>query len=73
MRNLTIRQAEILEFIIAYVRDKGYPPSLREISEQFSFSNVKSSVDHLKALEKKGFIKVHPGIARGITILRRER
>ena len=45
----------------------GYPPTVREIGEKFSIT-VKGAYDHLKAIEKKGFLKTGPNKSRSIVI-----
>jgi len=56
MKELTVRQKEILTFIADYLRKHSYPPTIREIAEHYSIS-VKGAHDHITALRKKGFIK----------------
>ena len=53
---LTLRQREILEFITSFIQERGYPPTLREIGEHFGIRSTNGVNDHLKALEKKGFL-----------------
>ncbi|MFP4589277.1 MAG: transcriptional repressor LexA [Candidatus Acetothermia bacterium] len=66
--NLTKRQYQILEFIYEKTNHGGNPPTLREIGEEFSISSTKGVSDHLRALEKKGWITRKKGQARGIRI-----
>jgi repressor LexA len=54
---LTERQREILQFISASIDERGYPPTLREIGEHFGIRSTNGVNDHLKALEKKGYLK----------------
>jgi repressor LexA len=54
---LTQRQREILDFISASIVERGFPPTLREIGEQFSIRSTNGVNDHLKALEKKGHLR----------------
>jgi repressor LexA len=53
---LTQRQRQILDFITASIDGRGYPPTLREIGEHFGIRSTNGVNDHLKALEKKGYI-----------------
>jgi repressor LexA len=53
---LTDRQREILEFITQSIRERGYPPTLREIGVQFGIRSTNGVNDHLRALEKKGHL-----------------
>lgn len=64
---LTDRQAEVLAFIAANIG--MYGPTVRQIAAAIRVNNVTGVVGHLKALERKGYIKRHPGIARGIEVL----
>ena len=54
-RKLTDRQRHVLTCIKDYIREKGYPPALRDIADNMGFS-VKAAFDHLQAIEKKGYI-----------------
>jgi repressor LexA len=70
---LTKRQREILEYLIKFTREKGYPPTLREIGRRFSISSPKGVADHLKALERKGYLKRNPYLSRGVELTLMER
>ncbi len=72
MDDLTKRQGEILDYLIAYLTDKGYPPTIREIREAFGLRSNRGIVDHLKALERKGYIRRAKGSSRAIEIVREE-
>lgn len=52
----TDRQAQILGFIIAHIEDNGAPPTLREISAEFSLGSTNAAMDHLRALKRRGLI-----------------
>ena len=65
---LTTRQKEILEFIKKTTFRRGSPPTYREIMEYFGFKSIGTVQDHLKALEKKGYIKREPNKYRAITV-----
>jgi repressor LexA len=67
MKGLTQRQREVFDFIRGFIRTNRYPPTIREIATHFRFS-VKGSYDHLKALEKKGFLRCHENRSRAIEI-----
>lgn len=69
MRELTEKQVAILKYIEGYIRDQGYPPTIREIGEQFEIT-AKGAYDHLKAIEKKGFIKCEKNRSRAIELLK---
>nr|WP_238357502.1 transcriptional repressor LexA [Cohnella zeiphila] len=63
------RQTAILEFIKAEVREKGYPPSVREIGEAVGLASSSTVHGHLDRLEKKGLIRRDPTKPRAIEIL----
>ena len=67
-RGLTDKQQRILAFLESYVNDKGYPPSIREIGNNFSISSLRGVTVHLDALERKGMIK-RANTSRSITII----
>lgn len=57
MQGLTERQRQILEFITKRIGEQGYPPTIREIGEEMGIRSTNGVNDHLKALERKGFLK----------------
>lgn len=71
MHRLTSRQRSILDFVIERIDVQGLPPSLHEIARAFKLRSPAGVVDHLKAIERKGFIRRRPGISRGIEVVRR--
>lgn len=67
--DVTARQLEIFNFISAFIDEHGYPPTRHEISDAFNFSSDNAAEQHLRALEKKGAIRITRGISRGIVLL----
>jgi repressor LexA len=65
---LTDRQREIYDFLIEFRRENDFAPSIREISKHFKF-NLKSAHDHLKALERKAWIRRVGKGSRALEIL----
>jgi len=65
---LTARQQEILDFLRDEMTRTGIMPSTREIQEHFGFASQTASVNHLKALEKKGAIQRLAGKARAVAL-----
>lgn len=63
------RQNSILDFIKQEVKEKGYPPSVREIAEAVGLLSSSTVHGHLDRLEKKGFIRRDPTKPRAIEIL----
>lgn len=70
---LTERQKEILDYILAYQRDRGIAPTHREICERFGFSSYGTAYKHLKLLAEKGFLKRDRHQRRGLEVLGTER
>lgn len=64
----TAKQEEILNCIETYIREKGYPPSIRDICREVNLSSSSTVFSHLAALEKKGFIQRDDGATRGIRL-----
>lgn len=56
MKKLTERQSLVLDFIIKSIDSRGYPPTIREIGEHMSIRSTNGVNDHLKALERKGYL-----------------
>lgn len=56
MTGLTQRQLEVLRFIARQIEDCGYPPTIREIGEALDIRSTNGVNDHLKALERKGYL-----------------
>ncbi len=55
--DLTIRQKQIYDFIVRNIHEKGYAPSIPEIGTRFKIASTNGVSDHLKALQKKGYIR----------------
>lgn len=55
-KGLTKRQQDILQYILNYVENEGYPPSIREIGRDFDIGSLRGVTVHLDALERKGYI-----------------
>lgn len=67
------RQLQILDFIKKEVKEKGYPPSVREIGEAVGLASSSTVHEHLNKLERKGYIRRDPSKPRAIEILDGER
>ena len=55
--DLTARQKQIYDFVVKIIREKGYAPSIPEIGARFKIASTNGVSDHLKALERKGYIR----------------
>ncbi len=67
-KDLTDKQQLIFEFLKEKINDSGFPPTVREIGDRFGIT-VKGAYDHLKAIEKKGYIRTEQNKSRAIVIL----
>lgn len=65
---LTGKRREILEFIAAQLRDRGYPPSVREIGEAVGLTSSSTVHTHLTTLQKQGFLRRDPTKPRAIEV-----
>src|SRR5499427_7305246 len=65
---LTARQRQVLEFIDAEVRQRGYPPSVREIGDAVGLSSPSTVHAHLAALQDKGYLRRDPSKPRAIEL-----
>jgi repressor LexA len=57
MQGLTKRQEQTLDFIRSSIEDRGYPPTLREIGTHMGIRSTNGVNDHLRALERKGYLR----------------
>jgi len=65
---LTDRQRKILTVIQDAVKDRGFPPTVREIADLVGLASPASVAHQLSALERKGFIKRDPNSPRAIDL-----
>jgi repressor LexA len=65
---LTARQQEIWQFLVMYVDDHGYPPTVREIGEEVGLASPSTVHAHLANLERVGLIKRDPSKPRAIEL-----
>ena len=71
MKDLTDRQRQIFDYIEMCIGRDGYPPTIREIALYMGISSPNGVNDHLKALERKGYLERRDQKSRGIHIKRR--
>ena len=68
---LTSIQKSILQFIEDQLDKNGFFPSQAEIGLHFGYKSPNATRQNLKLIEKKGYIELVPGVARGMRLLRR--
>lgn len=66
--SLTQRQREVLEVIRSSVRERGYPPSIREIGEAVGLTSTSSVAHQLRTLERRGLLKRDPHRPRAVNV-----
>lgn len=68
MIDATDRQLDVLRFIRGFMREHGYPPTLREICRGLGVGSTNCVSGHLYCLARKGYLERDTGTARGIRI-----
>ncbi len=70
MQKLTDRQRAVLDFISESISDRGYPPTLREIGNHLGIRSTNGVNDHLRALERKGYLTREDMKSRTLRLVR---
>jgi repressor LexA len=65
---LTGKRREILDFIATQLRDRGYPPSVREIGEAVGLTSSSTVHTHLTTLQRQGYLRRDPTKPRAIEV-----
>src|ERR671915_1631866 len=68
VEGLTDRQRQTLQFIAETVRERGYPPSVREICDALGLASSSTVHSHLQALQRKGYVRIDPTKPRAIEL-----
>lgn len=66
---LTRLQQRVLDAVRSMVQSRGYPPTLRELGDELGLTSVSSVAYHLKALERKGYLRRDPKRPRALEVL----
>lgn len=67
-KKLTKKQNVILEFVVEFVKDRGFAPSYREVAEHIGVSSPATVHEHIANLEKKGYLRRDEDGGRAIEI-----
>ncbi|MBE0463762.1 MAG: transcriptional repressor LexA [Halomonadaceae bacterium] len=67
-RPLTARQQHVFDFIVKTMGEFGYPPTRAEIAKALGFKSPNAAEEHLRALERKGVIRIIRNTSRGIRL-----
>ncbi|WP_111656421.1 transcriptional repressor LexA [Isoalcanivorax indicus] len=66
---LTFRQQQVLDCIRQFLSDTGMAPTRAELAAEMGFQSKNAASDHLRALERKGYVRLHNDRSRGIQLL----
>lgn len=69
MTELTSRQQQVLDIIVAHIEEHGYPPTLRGIGNALGIRSTNGIACHLASLQRKGRIALDPMLSRGIRVV----
>ncbi len=69
MQGLTARQTQVLDLVRQHMRETGYPPTRAEIAKTLGFRSANAAEEHLRALARKGVIRIMSGVSRGIRLV----
>jgi len=69
IKSLSPKQERIINFVIEFLNDKGYPPTIRDIAAGCGISSTSVVAYNLNKLEQAGYIRRHSDISRGIKFL----
>jgi len=69
---MTPRQHELLEFILSYTSEKGYPPSMQEMSTGLGLKGKATIHRMLESLEEQGYLRRRPRRARSVEVVARK-
>jgi repressor LexA len=67
-KKISARQLQILQFISSQMRDRGYPPSVREIGEAVGLTSPSTVHSHLNTLTRLGYLRRDPTKPRAIEV-----
>ncbi|MFW5959619.1 MAG: transcriptional repressor LexA [Chitinivibrionales bacterium] len=70
MKELTKEQHRVFSFIQSFIRENNTPPTVREIAGGMGYRSINSARQHLRLISSKGYLRLHPGRARGIEVVK---
>lgn len=68
MGPLTPRLRQLLDYLKSHIYERGYAPTYRELAGTFGWKSVNTAYEMVRKLEDRGYLIVHPRMARGITL-----
>jgi repressor LexA len=68
-KELSQRQREVFDFLKHFLREKGFPPTLREIASHLGVKGPRGPQKTLRILERKGYLRRVPGGSRALEVI----
>lgn len=68
-KELTATQNRVMDFIRGFMASNDYAPTRAEIATAMGYRSANAAQDHLRALQRKGWVKVIPHVGRGIRLV----
>ena len=68
-KELTPLERSIFDYMVGYLRQNTYQPSIREIGREFGIKSTKTVAEHLQSLADKGWIERDPSRSRGVKLI----
>jgi repressor LexA len=69
--DLTSKQTRVLDFLTQWIQEQGYPPTFQEVAQALHLTE-KNARDYVLILERKGYVRRQPNVARSLTILKQD-
>ena len=68
MEKLSRMQQKVYDYLVSFITERGYPPSVREIGEALELRSPSTVHFHLKHLAELGYIEKDAGKGRAIAL-----
>lgn len=70
MKPATLKQLNVLEYIVSFQQEYGWVPSMKEITQHFGWASRTAALSHIKGLRARGYISDSNGRARAYRVLK---
>jgi repressor LexA len=70
MSELPESSLRVFEFIKDYISERGFPPTMQEISDYFGFHSKSTAHQHVHRLKNFGYIELGPSKRLPVVVLR---
>lgn len=67
---ITNQQRAVVDAIETSIRDNGWAPTMRELSDRFGWSGPSAAIAHIRYLERKGWLVRMPHQARAMRVVK---